>query len=68
MNKKELIRKIIEKEVWTAFRKAYPIGPEQPHSDAQKKLLSEVSSLVYDRFAKKIPIKELEKTWKELRE
>ena len=68
MNKKDLIRKIIEKEVWKAFRKAYPIGPDQPHSDAQKLLLKEVSDMVYGTFAKRIPIRDLEQIWKDTRE
>lgn len=67
MNKKELIRKIIEKEVWEAFRRAYPVGPDQPHSDSQKQLLKEVGDMVYERFAKRIPIKDLESIWRDVK-
>lgn len=66
MTKQELTTKIIEREVWTCFKKAYRIQSEKPHSEAQLALLKEVSNMVYEKFAQHVKIAKLQETYSEL--
>lgn len=63
MNKRDLIRKHVKKDIWNLMRQTYKMGGEKPQSKMQQEFLDSAVEYVVDKFADSMKLDKLQKAF-----
>ena len=60
MTKINLLKQIVNDRVWDTFKEVYDVYADEPQSDKQIEFLDKISNYIYEDFARKIKVVDLQ--------
>ncbi len=60
MTKINLLKQIVNDRVWDTFKEVYDVYSDEPQSDKQIEFLDKISNYIYEDFARKIKVVDLQ--------